>query len=79
MIYYIRNEVDNLIEFKYNNNIHYGYIGKSLGIPDKMLYIGGGYARIGLSSEIFVEPYYGDDINDHFNVKKGIDLYNELH
>jgi len=56
-------------------NIHYGYIGSAGGIVPTILYMGGGYAKCGLSSEVFKYPYYCDDENDHFAIQRGINMY----
>ena len=57
-------------------NIHYGYVGTSLGFPPKILFMAGGYAAKGLKTEIFKGPYYGDTSDDHCAIQFGIDLYN---
>ncbi len=56
-------------------NIHYGYVGSAMGFPEKILYIGGGYAACGIKKEIFQSPYYCDKANDHAAIKRGIDMY----
>ena len=60
-------------------NINYGFVGASMGISPTILYMGGGYAKIGLSLKLFkilFKPYYGDDPNDHEAVEFGIYLFN---
>lgn len=37
--------------------------------------IGGGYAAIGINIGILIGPYYGDSINDHNYITKGIMMY----
>lgn len=59
-------------------NIHYGFVGTAMGFSPEILFIGGGYAKVGISFKIFFEPYYGDDVNDHLAVQRGIDMYNGL-
>lgn len=44
-------------------NIHYGYVGSSVGFPSTILFIGGGYAKCGITK------------NDHIGIQKGIDMY----
>ena len=56
-------------------NMHYGYIGSAMSYPETVLYIGGGYARCGITEEIFNPPYYCDDKNDHISIQKGINMY----
>ena len=63
-------------------NITYGYLGSAMGIGDVTLYWGGGVAAQGLKN-IFSEEvrnateYYGDSEEDHFAIKKGIELFYE--
>lgn len=70
-------------------NLTYGYLGTALGLNPKTLYIGGGAANKGkniiemiaaviFDSDVYIPPNYGDDGNDHINVKRGIELYNKL-
>ncbi len=56
-------------------NIHYAIIGSQMGYSPTLLYIGGGFAKCGISIRIFEPPYYCDDKNDHEWIKKGIDMY----
>ena len=56
-------------------NIHYGFVGTSLGFSPTVLYIGGGYAKCGFNFEILNPPYYCDDVNDHYNIQRGIDMF----
>lgn len=56
-------------------NIHYGYVGSAMGFPEKVLYIGGGYAACGIKKEIFKSPYYCDSAEDHTSITRGIDMY----
>lgn len=63
-------------------NITYGYLGSAMGIPDWMLYIGGGVAKQGmdiLKPSAFLNGYLGDDPNDHRSILKGIEYYYEDH
>lgn len=71
-------------EFMYNGeittaedfgNIHYGYVGKSMGFTDEILYFGGGYAHCGNNIKVLIGPYYCDDPNDYKAIKRGIDMY----
>ena len=52
-------------------NIHYGFVGRAYGFPATVLYIGGG-AAAGFNGPF---SYYGDDENDHYAIKDGINLY----
>ena len=72
-----RNKTITLAEY---GNINYGYVGKALGIPDWILYAGGGYAA-------FSDPngdrsnridYFFDSEEDHNNIAWGISIYKEM-
>lgn len=60
-------------------NIHYGYVGKAMGIPDLMLLLGGSYAQIsaGTSSLKMFLSTGGDDLRDQVFIRYGIALYEE--
>ncbi|WP_339061227.1 peptidoglycan-binding protein [Tepidibacillus marianensis] len=63
-------------------NITYGFWARAMGYGDKLIYAGGGYAKIGNADDpSLYDPnqFYGDDKNDHFSIKKGIDWYNRIH
>lgn len=72
-------------EFLYNGkvttaedfgNINYGFIGSLLGFEEEILYMGGGYAAHKSIPKILLDPpFYGDSVNDHFSIKRGIDMY----
>lgn len=59
----------------------YGYMGKAYGIPDDILYYAAGLAQIqaGTSTQLWVQTGTGDDPVDYYNIKRGIDYYNQLH
>lgn len=56
----------------------YGYTGRATGFGETTLYWGGGVAKQGSisSDEVTKPPYYGDDQNDHHNIKLGYDMFN---
>lgn len=58
-------------------NIMYGYTGRATGFGEITLYWGGGVAKQGSASceEVTTPPLYGDDQNDHDNVKLGYDMF----
>ncbi len=61
-------------------NIMYGYTGSAAWYPPQVLYAGGGVAAAGAVGALKDGyPYWGDSIDDHEAVKKGIDLWNILH
>ena len=72
-------------------NITYGYLGKAMNFPDKLIYLGGGVAAQGKNlyemvvnsaknlSQLLNDPYFGDSKEDHENVEFGIKLYNQSH
>ena len=53
-------------------NILYGYTGTAMNIPEEILYIGGGYAAVGLEF-VFYEGY--GDLEDRDAIKEGIEWY----
>ena len=59
-------------------NIMYGYTGRATGFGEITLYWGGGVANQNSvnSDELTEPPLYGDDQNDHNNIKKGYDMFN---
>ena len=61
-------------------NIHFGYTGKALGLPDSVLLAGAGVAQIiaGTSTFPSVMTCYGDDLRDHIYIIYGIMLYEEM-
>ena len=71
-------------------NMTYGYLGKAMGFPDIILYLGGGVAAQGKSFPEMVinsaknigdlkPPYYGDTKEDHECIEFGIQLYKQKH
>ncbi len=56
-------------------NINYGYVGSAMGYLPTILYMGGGYAKCGITVKIMDSPYHCDDENDHEMIKRGIDMY----
>ena len=67
-----------MITFEENGNINYGYVGKALGIPDWIIYAGGGYAAVhGYGDTSGGISYFFDSQEDHDNISWGISLYNE--
>lgn len=52
-------------------NAFYGAVGAAIGISDRTLYQGGGYAKSG-AKYLNSPPYYGDDVNDHVAIEYGI-------
>lgn len=68
--------------FCYNNskvnpedlgNILYGLTGRYLGFCNRLIYQGGGYAANG-TKYLNSPENYGDDPNDHYFIKKGIEM-----
>ncbi len=58
-------------------NIHYGFVGSAVGFSPTILFIGGGYAANKKTPiNIFIKTNYGDSIEDHNAIKRGIDMYN---
>lgn len=55
-------------------NFNYGYVGTSIGFLPTTLFLGGGYANVGFSWELF-GPYNGDSADDHYYIQKGISYY----
>ena len=60
-------------------NIHYGYVGKAMGLPDIVLLAGGSYAqlRAGTSNFEMFMTTGGDDLRDQAFIMYGIRLYEE--
>lgn len=56
-------------------NIHYGFVGTQMGYYPTVLYMGGGYAKCGISVRVFEPPYYCDDENNHEGIQRGINMY----
>ena len=54
----------------------YGYAGTAMGIPEEMLYMGGGYAVAGF--EFIILEYYGDG-EDRPLIKEGSEWYKKEH
>ncbi len=54
-------------------NAFYGTVGAAIGVSDRTLYQGGGYAKSG-TKYLSRPPYYGDDANDHEAIYYGIHL-----
>ena len=69
-------------EFQDAGNFNYGATGKAIGIPDRILLMGAGWAQeeAGTSKEEwnswYGSPPYGDDPKDQEKIKEGIDYYN---
>ena len=66
-----------LITFEEYGNINYGYVGKALGIPDFILYAGGGYAALSRTGDRGSIVYFFDSEADHNNISWGIEIYKE--
>lgn len=62
-------------------NIHYGFLGRSIGIDSETLLYAGGIVNI-ITSKSLIKNInacinsYCDDENDITNVQRGIDYYN---
>ena len=54
----------------------YGYAGTAMGIPEEMLYMGGGYAATWIKFIILED--YGDG-EDRPLIKEGIEWYKKQH
>ena len=72
--FYFRGKKITLEEY---GNINYGYVGKALGIPDWILYAGGGYAAITGHGDTGSIGTFFDSQEDHENIAWGIMIYNE--
>ena len=68
------------IEFDAPANILYGYVGKAAGFEDYTLFEYAGTYQIykNTSTQEWIDDplLAGDDPKDHYNIQKGIDLYN---
>ncbi len=85
---YLKNENKEFGEFVFRGNITtaeglgnimYGYVGRATGFGEITLYWGGGVAKVGsvYDESLTIPPLYGDDQNDHDNIKLGFDMFNE--
>ena len=54
-------------------NAFYGTVGAAIGVSDRTLYQGGGFAQSG-TKYLKSPPYYGDQTNDHVAIEYGIRL-----
>jgi len=53
-----------------------GYWGSAVGFGSITLYWGGGCAKLGMGDpRTKIPPTYGDDYDDHWNIKFGIDWF----
>ncbi|MDR2672379.1 MAG: hypothetical protein LBC35_03660, partial [Coriobacteriales bacterium] len=61
-------------------NILYGYVGKTFGVPEPLLYIGPGIAQIadGTSSWDYIGSNFDDPV-DQYYIEVGINYYNRTH
>ncbi len=58
-------------------NIHYGFVGSAVGFSPTILFIGGGYAANKRTPiNILTKANYGDSIEDHMAIQRGINMYN---
>lgn len=58
-------------------NIHYGFVGSAVGFSPTILFIGGGYAANKRAPiNVFTKANYGDSIEDHNAIQRGINMYN---
>ena len=69
-----------MITLEAYGNINYGYVGKALGIPDVILYVGGGFAAVTHkgSDKSWRPDYFFDSEEDHENISWGIQIYNGM-
>ena len=70
----------NIVWFDAPGNILYGYLGKSMGFSDLVLYAAPGVAQIavGTSSWNFAFSFF-DDPRDQENIRLGIQIFRETH
>ena len=84
----------NVINASELGNVAYGYWGKVMGFTDDEIYYGGGLAEQmkkkgvtlfefatdpNLIIPYLIDSLYGDAPEDHYAIKRGIDLYYERH
>ena len=69
-----------MITLEAYGNINYGYVGKALGIPDVILYAGGGFAAVTHkgADKSWRPDYFFDSEEDHENISWGIQIYNGI-
>ncbi len=68
-----------LINLEMYGNINYGFVGAALGIPDEVIFLGGGYAAFtGNGDKSNRIDYYFDSEEDHDNVAWGISIYKTI-
>ena len=67
-----------MITFEEYGNINYGYVGKALGIPDWIIFAGGGFAAVTGGGDVSSRvDYFFDSEEDHDSVAWGIEIYNQ--
>ena len=68
-----------MITFEEYGNLNFGYVGKALGIPDWIIFAGGGFAAVtGGGDTSWRIDYFFDSEEDHDSVAWGIDIYNSM-
>ncbi len=76
--FYFRGRMITLEEY---GNINYGYVAKALGISDKIIFAGGGFAAFtgGKNADRSTRiDYFFDSEEDHANIAWGIDIYEKM-
>lgn len=70
-----------MITLEEYGNINYGYVAKALGISDKIIFAGGGFAAFtgGKNADRSTRiDYFFDSEEDHANIAWGIDIYEKM-